>query len=163
MKLSLPAVLKYADLVKCDVQGQIVIDLDMVSKPVLISQNDYLLEKAELEKDALGFYLNQHPIEAIKEKLPYNIISLKQAVKQKGNIQVFVQITKVREHRSKKGDLMCFISALDETLEYDFVVMPGLYGNVVNDIARGNYVYIEGVIDTRDSCLVKKLVKYNKS
>ena len=161
MKLSLPAVLKYADLVKCDVQGQIVIDLDMVSKPVLVNQADYLLEKAELEKEALGFYLNQHPIEAIKQNLPYTFSNLKQAVKQKGNIQVFVQIRKVRQHRSKKGDLMCFVSALDETMEYDFVIMPGLYGSLMNDIVRGNYVYIEGVIDERDSCLVKKLVKYN--
>ena len=162
MKTSLPSVLKYAELVKCDVQGQIVIDLDMVSKPVLYSAKDYLLEKAELEKEALGFYLQQHPIQALKETLPYNITTLQQAVKRKGNIQVFVQIRKVRQHRSKKGDLMCFISGLDETMEYDFVIMPNLYAQHQQDIVKGNYVYIEGSIDDRDSCLVKKMVKYNK-
>ena len=162
MKTSLPSVLKYAELVKCDVQGQIVIDLDMVSKPVLYSAKDYLLEKAELEKEALGFYLQQHPIQALKETLPYTITTLQQAVKRKGNIQVFVQIRKVRQHRSKKGDLMCFISGLDETMEYDFVIMPNLYAQHQQDIVKGNYVYIEGSIDDRDSCLVKKMVKYNK-
>jgi DNA polymerase-3 subunit alpha len=154
--------LKYAELVKCDVQGQIVIDLDMVSKPVLYSAKDYLLEKAELEKEALGFYLQQHPIQALKETLPYAITTLQQAVKRKGNIQVFVQIRKVRQHRSKKGDLMCFIIGLDETMEYDFVIMPNLYAQHQQDIIKGNYVYIEGSIDDRDSCLVKKMVKYNK-
>ena len=162
MKTSLPSVLKYADLVKCDIQGQIVIDLDMVSRPVLYTMKDNLFEKAELEKEALGFYLHQHPIESIKQTIPYTVMSLQQAVKQKGNVQVFVQIRKVKQHRSKKGDLMCFISALDETMEYDFVVMPTLYQGIHEDIIKGNYVYIEGTIDSRDSCLVKKMVKYQK-
>ena len=57
---------------------------------------------------------------------------------------------------------MCFISGLDETMEYDFVIMPNLYAQHQQDIVKGNYVYIEGSIDDRDSCLVKKMVKYNK-
>ncbi|MDD6467798.1 MAG: DNA polymerase III subunit alpha [Erysipelotrichaceae bacterium] len=160
MKLSLPSVLKYAELVKCDVQGQITIDLDLVSKPVLYMAKDDPITNAEWEKEALGFYFHAHPIEQLKKQIPYSVISLQKAVQQKGNIQVFVQVQRVKQHRTKKGDLMCFVSANDESMDYDFVIMPNIYLSQQQDFVKGNYLYIEGVINERDSCLVKKVIQY---
>ena len=55
---------------------------------------------------------------------------------------------------------MAFISAGDETGSYDFVFMPDLYNHSIDYLLKGQLVVIEGVIDDRDSCLVKKVLKY---
>ena len=163
MKLSLNNLVKYADLVRYDNSEQIVIDLDMVSKPVLVVGKDIPLEKAELEKNVLGFYFSKHPIERIKELQPYPVISLQNAIAKRGEIRVFVQISRTKQHRTKNGELMCFVSASDESADYDFVVMPRLYMQHQSELVKGNYMYFEGDIDERDSCLVKKMVKYTIS
>ena len=163
MKLSLNSLIKYADLVRYENSEQIVIDLEMVSKPSLTVGSDVPLEQAELEKEVLGFYFSKHPIEEIKELQPYKVVPLKFAIEKKGEVKVFVQISRIKQHRTKNGELMCFVSASDESADYDFVVMPRLYSQHQSELIKGNYLYFEGDIDDRDSCLVKKMVKYTIS
>jgi len=160
MKLSLASIIKYADLVKFEAHGQTFFDLDAVSAPVLTVGKDNPQITATKEKETLGFYFGTHPIEQIKNKQPYKVLSLFDAINKKGEVSVFIEVTKVKQHRTKNGVLMCFVSGSDETADYDFVFMPLLYQQNQQDLQKGNYLYIEGNIDKRDSCLVKKMIKY---
>lgn len=162
MKQSLQKVMQYGELVQCEVDGQIEFELQLVPKPSIIAYPDAKQEAIELQKEALGFYLDGHPIEHVKQEYGIRAMTVQQAVAKKGNVQVFVVIDRVREHRTKHGDAMCFISAHDETGDYDFVVMPRLYAAKADVWKKGAYVYLEGSIDDRNSCLVKNVIQYKE-
>ena len=50
----------------------------------------------------------------------------------------------------------------DETGKFDLVCMPNIYELHADDLIKGNYLYVEGVVDKETSCLVKKLTRIQK-
>lgn len=156
MKASLDDALRYATLVSIEEENQIKIDLNLVSKPSLTMAKEDARMLAENEKDVLGFYLSKHPISDIRMQFAgsQSLIELKD---KKGFVKLVCFVERVKEHRTKNGDLMCFISASDETFKMDLVCMPNIYAKHKEDLQRGKYLYIEGKIDKPQSCLVNKV------
>ena len=160
MNYSLQNYLQYADIITSSGNGQISFDRNLLPVPGIFMVQDDPLIRAEKEKSALGFYFSEHPLSMIREESGLNLLSLKDNISRKGWIKVLVQISKVKQHRTKNGELMAFITAGDETGSYDFVFMPDLYNQNIDYLVKGQLIVIEGVIDDRDSCLVKKVLKY---
>lgn len=149
--------LRYADLVRIDVGNQSRIDLGLVSKPVLYQIKENALERSEREKAVLGFYLGSHPILEIKKKMNDKfepIVTLKQ---RQGFVKGFCGINKVHQHRTKKGDLMAFVNGYDETSDIDLVIMPNVYQRVQPILVKGHYIFFEGKMDEKGSCLANKI------
>ena len=40
--------------------------------------------------------------------------------------------------------------------------MPNIYRQHADDLVKGNYLYVEGIVDKETSCLVKKLTRIEK-
>ena len=59
-----------------------------------------------------------------------------------GFIEGFVYLQRVRQHRTKKGDLMAFAVGVDETAQIDLVVMPSIYARSTAFLNKGQYVYL---------------------
>lgn len=160
MNYSLPNYLQYAEIITSNGNGQISFDRNLLPIPGIFMVLDDPLIKAEKEKLALGFYFSEHPLSLIREDSGLKLLNIRDSIKHKGWIKVLVQINKVKQHRTKNGELMAFISAGDETGSYDFVFMPDLYNQNLDYLVKGQLIIIDGVIDDRDSCLVKKVLKY---
>lgn len=157
LRASLDEAISYGDLVRIEVDGQIRIDLGLVSKPVMVMAKDDLLERSDRERDALGFYLSSHPILQIKKKYQIECDPLVRLMSRGGFIEGFVCLQRVRQHRTKKGDLMAFASAMDETGQLDLVIMPKLYASSAGFLTKGQYVTFQGKMDKETSCLVNRL------
>ena len=69
LRLSLEEAISYGDLVRIEIGGQVRIDLGLVSKPVMVMAKEDPIERAEREREALGFYLCSHPILQVKKKV----------------------------------------------------------------------------------------------
>lgn len=156
MKASLDDALRYASLVSIEEKDQINIDLNLVSKPSMTIVSEDVRIISENEKTVLGFYLSKHPINDIRLLYP-NSQSLIELKEKQGFVKLVCFIERVKEHRTKNGDLMCFISASDETFKMDLVCMPNIYSKHKDALRRGTYLYVEGKIDYRQSCLVNTL------
>lgn len=157
MIASLDDALRYGDLVKIEDVDQVLFDFNLVSKPVMISLRENASIRAQREKDCIGFYLSKHPIEEIRKRVDDKLPSLVSLHTRRGYVKFVCQVEKIKQHRTKKGDMMAFVISGDETAKIDLVCMPNIYEVHIKSLVKGNYLYIEGIIDKEDSCLVKKM------
>jgi hypothetical protein len=115
-----------------------------------------VLDRVENERVVLGFYLSDHPLIHIKKK--YNNMSSIILMNVSNSPQSFIaMIKKVKQHRTKNGSMMAFLSVYDESGEIDCVVMPNVYQLVAEQLKNGALIKIEGIIEKEKSCFVKKI------
>lgn len=162
MLASLPDALRYGDLVKIEDADQVLLDFDLVSKPAITMMKENASMRAEKEKEVIGFYLSTHPIEELRNSMHADLPSLISLRHHKGYVKFICVVERTKQHRTKLGDLMMFVVASDETSKFDLVCMPNIYQLHAEDLVKGNYLYVEGVIDKENSCLVKKITKIEK-
>lgn len=153
--LNLEDILQYGDLVRIEEEDQVVLDFDLVSEPILKQVKDKIETKCEREKNVLGFYYSAHPLQSKKEALHINN-NIAQCKKIRGKVAFLGIIQRVKEHRTKNGEMMAFMNISDEVDSVDVVVMPNIYRNY-QGIKRNTYVLIEGIMEERGSVLVKAL------
>lgn len=157
---SLDDAIRYANLVRIEDDNQVLFDFDLVSKPTLISLKENLTLKARKEKEMLGFYLSSHPIAQLRLKIGNDLVPIiSLATKLHSYVKFVCMIEKTKQYRTKNGSLMMFVVGEDETGKFDLVCMPNIYEIHMQDLEKGNYLYVEGVVDKETSCLVKKITK----
>ena len=149
--------LRYADLVKVDVNGQIQIDLQLVDKPVLKVIPDNSAINSRYEEELIGFYLSGHPVEKFRQQYPETIDSSVLKTR-RGYVKVICKIQKMRDYRTKNGELMCFVDGFDEFGEINMVLMPNVYSRYSSKVRKGCVVFAEGTIDDRLSVKVNNMI-----
>lgn len=159
---SLEDAMRYADLVKIEDVDQVLFDFELVSKPRMTYLRENGGLRAEREKESLGFYLSGHPIETLRKKIDANLPSLVSLRTKRGYAKFICIVERVKQHRTKHGDMMVFAVAGDETSKFDLVCMPNIYNEHAEDLVKGQYLYVEGIIDKENSILVKKLTRIEK-
>lgn len=119
--------------------------------PVLTLYKDYDQEKLSKEKEVLGIYLSMHPLELIKKRLTISYVhvsSLYEHINQ--NVNIVIQLQRVKNITDKKGDEMCFIEGFDETGNVDGVVFASRYKSVGMMLKKGNICLINGRVNMKD-------------
>lgn len=159
MKASLEEALNYASLVKVEIQDQISINLNLVSKPAAISLAENMLERAEAEKAVLGFYLSSHPILMMKRSKQIHCENLAILSQKMGLIRGFAVISRVRQHKTKKGEVMAFVTLSDESSSLDMAVMPRQFARYQHILVKNSYISFEAKKDREDSCILQSCTK----
>lgn len=152
---SLDAAIDYAELVNEDDSGFFLSD-DIVPKPQYVNIEPFSTEtKLQFEKEVLGFYLSNHPIEPYKDLLTrMNVNSITNLKALIGTtVQIGAFITDQREIKTKKGEEMAFLVLSDETGEIDAVVFPIAYKKYFPLLNKGEILYIQGKVEERDQKL----------
>jgi len=158
MIATLDDALNYANLVKIEGNDHVQIDLNLVSKPMIIhvkNQQHVLLEK---EKEVLGFYLSDHPIVQIKQKINQPITSIA-LIKDQQTHTCCVMIDKIKSIKTKRGDSMAFVTLSDDTSSMDGILWPNLYNIVKDDLEKGLIVLVKGKFDPKQTFLITSLEK----
>jgi DNA polymerase-3 subunit alpha len=120
---NMDAILNYAEVIS-------YLDREYALKPVLEIQEEYpkrvLMEQ---EREVFGFYLTNHPITELRDKLKNNIriSALKNYFDQ--NVSFLASVKSKREIKTKKGDTMCFLSLEDEEGMISGVLFASTYQN----------------------------------
>lgn len=161
MRASLEEAISYGDLVRIEIEGQVRIDLGLVSKPMMTNIREDSLERSEKEKEALGFYLSSHPILEMKKKYKIQTDPLVVLKEKRGYIEGFVYVQHVKQHRTKQGAMMAFVNVMDESDQLDLVIMPNLYSQFSSILIKGQYFTFQGKMDRENSSLVNKIIPFN--
>ncbi|TLS39131.1 DNA polymerase III subunit alpha [Pseudalkalibacillus caeni] len=123
-------------------------------------------ERLHFEKEAIGFYLSGHPLD------PYDSV-LKQYKREslgmigdKNNqtVRAAGAVLKARTIRTKKGDLMAFLTLSDETGEMEAVVFPKVYQTNPELYSKGHFLFAEGKIQAENEeskLIVSKAIDLN--
>lgn len=152
----------YAALVRVDHAQQTVIDLGLVTQPYITVVKDSTLERAEREKNVLGFYLSDHPLTHLKRQKGITT-TLALLEPSKALVSVIVMIKGIKQHRTKQGAMMAFLTLSDESAEWSGVLMPNLYDTLSAQLQRGIFVMIEGVAEEDHSLFIKKITILEQS
>lgn len=153
---NLDQIISYANLVKVE-DETLHFDFSVASPPNLIRLEEQALERAQKEKEVYGFYLSEHPISSLRKKRFQNLRTLREISEQLGFVSVLGRVSRIKPYRTKKGDLMAFLTLEDETQMIDVAIMPRLYGQLKGSLQENQIILLNGKKDRKDSVLAQKI------
>jgi len=110
-----------------------------------------LKEKLAWEKEYLGLYISNHPLQNYQQQLQADLISYGELGQYENKaVGVIGLIKKIRKIITKKGDPMLFVSIEDLTSTIDVAVFPILYKETQTLWAEDVPVFIQGKVNNRN-------------
>lgn len=117
-----------------------------------ISSDIHTHDQLVWERELLGLYLSQHPLEAYHEYLEEKAIPLNAVKAEHDNKTVTVggAIGDVREIMTKSGQKMAFVKLEDEFAERELVVFPSTYNETADVWKRDKVIVAKGKVNAKD-------------
>ena len=139
---NLDLIINYAELIK-------ELDESLVEKPVITNYPEYSRQELmNFEKELFGFYLSNHPVTEVRNKLNLNITIGDIPAYFDKRINIIVLIDKIKTVNTKNNDEMCFIVGSDEVKTMDFVLFPRTYQKYHN-LLEGSVIKVSGKVEKR--------------
>ena len=127
-----------------------------VSAPVIERKPVERSARLEHEKAILGFTLGPHPAREARKR-DSSLSSIEQISDRTGSVRTCGIITRIREHKTKKGDMMAFATLSDESAQIDLAIMPKTYARIQERVKEKMLVEVEGKKDDARSIAVFEL------
>lgn len=138
---NLDLILNYAEVIT-------YLDEEYALKPSLEVVEEYTKkEMMQFEYDLFGFYLSNHPVMDYRMKLDEKLQVKDVKNYFDKNISIIVEIKKIKELVTKKGESMCFVTCEDEVDTLDVVIFPKFY--VKMHFKVGDIVLLKGHVEKR--------------
>lgn len=109
------------------------------------------MQKLAYEKEALGFYLSQHPAAEAKKELQERIMDIQAAQhsRERTMTKMVGLVIEVKKIRTKKGEQMAFVKIQDETERISCTFFPKQYTAYHQDLNEMDLLFVEGTIERR--------------
>ena len=110
-------------------------------------------ERLALEKEVLGFYISGHPLQGYSAELKrYTTGPIAQLVEKPDGCEVKVAgvVASLKEIKTKRGDMMAFISVEDLTGATEVTVFPDLYRKASQLLKQDEPVLVVGTLEKAD-------------
>ncbi|MDR3224595.1 MAG: DNA polymerase III subunit alpha [Holosporales bacterium] len=106
-----------------------------------------VIEKLDLERKSVGFYLSSHPMDIYSEFLQkFRITRSKDFEKAIGNVTVAGILLAKKEKLSKNGQKYAFLTISDQDNSFEVTIFPTLYATSYNLLAIGEPIIIDADI-----------------
>lgn len=131
-------------------------DMSEHSKPQLNLQSEgetyTMREQLQWERELMGLYLSQHPLEAYKSLLGEQTTPISSLTVEHHNKAVTVggNIVDLREITTRNGQKMAFVKIGDQSNEIEIVLFPSVYQQTVGIWERDRVVIVKGKISAQD-------------
>jgi DNA polymerase-3 subunit alpha len=136
----------FGDAIEADEQVKPKLKLaELTGEPVM-------REQLQWERELLGLYLSQHPLEDYKVWLSEQTVPIKELTPDLHNKAVTVGgvILDSREITTKNGQKMAFVQIADENAELELILFPRVYAESTNLWQRDTVVTVTGKISGED-------------
>ncbi|MCA0969827.1 DNA polymerase III subunit alpha [Halobacillus litoralis] len=109
------------------------------------------LKKLAMEKDVLGSYLSDHPLQEFRTSLEQGgFLPIRKSIeKLNQKVKIAAVIESIKEIRTKRGESMAFVNLNDENGEVDAVIFPDVYREVRSWMNEQILVMIQGKVEER--------------
>ncbi|MGC8981572.1 MAG: DNA polymerase III subunit alpha [Minisyncoccia bacterium] len=123
------------------------------------NQTVSIFEKLKWEKELLGFYISNHPLNLLKTNGFMKIYSIKNS---KTNIEVRILgiINSIKRVLTKNNDIMLYLDVEDNTQNIEVVVFPRVYKENSIIWEEGSIIEIRGkFLKDREHIVAEKIIK----
>lgn len=109
-------------------------------------------EQLQWERELLGLYLSQHPLEAYRALLEEQCVPIASLVAEHHNKRVAIggSIVALREITTKNGQKMAFVKVSDENSEMEVILFPNTYQQTFGIWERDKVVIVKGKVTAQD-------------
>ncbi|MEO8862877.1 MAG: DNA polymerase III subunit alpha [Candidatus Saccharimonadales bacterium] len=109
-------------------------------------------EQLQWERDLLGLYLSQHPLDAYELLLSEQTVAIDSIKPEHDGKSAVVggAVSDVREITTKNGQKMAFIRIADLTGEIELILFPSVYQQTIGIWERDNVLIIKGKVSAKD-------------
>jgi len=107
------------------------------------------LQRLAYEKESLGFYVSGHPLERYEETIEKFSNTSTESIDEMNDgapVRVGGLISAIKVLRTKKGDLMAFVTLSDLQGSVEVVVFPEAYAKAADLLAEDSAVLIQGQV-----------------
>ena len=127
---------------------------DLSTAPKAAAVSDYPpTEKLRLEKELVGFYLSDHPLKQLAQRVkllsPVALGNLEEQ-RDKAKVSAVVMVPELRQVTTRKGDRMAILQLEDLTGSCEAVVFPKSYARLSDHLMVDARLLIWGSVDRRD-------------
>ena len=157
MKEGLDEAVSYAELIRIEANGQMSINPELVSRPVLMKRYDEAVLIREKEIEALGFTLGEDPIIELRKQWNIRLPRLNQIQAMEGEVRGFAFVSLVRPHITRRGERMAFVKLSDETADLDLLVMPRQFQKYESILRKGIYITFDGKMGNDGKCIASAI------
>lgn len=137
-----------------DLFGSAVEDTGLAPKLAMDQGGQTFSNREQLlwERELLGLYLSQHPLNEYELFLSEQCVPIKEieASMDGKNIKVGGSIVDSREITTKNGQKMAFVKLADLAGEVEIILFPSAYQQTLGIWQRDNVVVVNGKISTKD-------------
>lgn len=122
--------------------------LDLQPPPIAVDKREQLMWEREL----LGLYLSQHPLDAFGTFLSEQCVAINTLKPEHDgkNVSIGGAISEVREITTKNGQKMAFIKLEDQTGEIEVILFPSAFQQTLGLWERDRIVLIRGKVNAKD-------------
>lgn len=124
---------------------------DVLTPKTSYEETEELADKAlsDYEKEYLGFYVSQHPVEKYFEQKQYlGIYKLRNA---SNRSPILIQVDTIKKIRTKNGQNMAFLTLNDGVTTIDGVMFPDTFKKYEFDLVEDQMFIVNGKFDTRNN------------
>jgi DNA polymerase-3 subunit alpha len=109
-------------------------------------------EQLQWERELLGVYLSQHPLEAFKNLLLEQTVPMPELTPEHHNKVATIggMVTLFREITTKSGSKMAFATLTDEHNEMEVVLFPSIYQQTIGIWDQDKIVIVRGKVSAED-------------
>jgi DNA polymerase-3 subunit alpha len=109
-------------------------------------------ERLKWEKDLLGLYISEHPLNEIKSRINGYIMPLRELSqhKDKGSIRTAGVITSIKKILTRKNERMLFVKVEDTLTSIEILVFPKLLSASPEIWQEGEIILVEGKVSDKD-------------
>ena len=125
--------------------------------PMLVLQSTAITSKNEQldwEKELLGLYISDHPLNALLKQVEGKISHTSSALmegKDKAKVIVAGLVNRVRPTRTRKGEMMAFVTLTDAFGDMDLVFFSKIWEKNSSLVDTGAVLLVEGKLQHRDT------------
>ena len=127
-------------------------------KPVIVSYKDYTeLEKLEMERELLGFYLSSYPTSLYKKEGFLEVKDIDKYINK--DVTLVLYINRIKEIITKNGEKMAFVDASDKD-KVSLTIFPKNYKEI--EVNKKDIVEVNGQVTIRNGerqIIVKNIKK----
>lgn len=137
-------------------------DTDLFSKPMAEYETE---KKLAFEKQSLGLYLSENPLNAfmpVYNSGKYTLISALEGILPDEKVKIFGIVDEIRAVTTRQLREMAYITVEDISGSVEVIYFPKQYKTFIVEMEVGKIVEIEGTVSKKDDETVQLICNYTK-